>query len=159
MKNGVGKFARLRGIAQVSENARQPHTARVSSGKRLNAEAGDQRVERRDGVGTSSGPEWHEVLGFKDRGGKCIERCRRDQRLNLVISAVLQQPQSTLADLSARGIWSRESSSHAVSRGMIAQCATTVRHAMHFAATGHYPHVLTAHLAKRRRHLPGDEQK
>jgi hypothetical protein len=146
------------GIIQMSESARQSDAAEDDSGKKLNAEAGDQGVKWRDGFRTSRGAESHRTIIFEGSTDKNIERYCSDPRPYFLIGAVPQQPQDAVADVTGTGFGARESSASAVGSGMVARSAMTVSHAMHYARGLHHPHALTSRPAELGRHLPGYQQ-
>ena len=63
-----------------------------AGGKRLNAESGDQRVERQDGLVTSHISELGRTRSVLDWKSKDIDRNRRNQGFKSEIGAVLHQP-------------------------------------------------------------------
>jgi len=142
----------------MNESAPQPHPAHVSCGKRLNSEAGNQRVKRRVGFRTSSRPESYRTIAFKNRGRDNIERYRRDQGINSVIGAVLQQSQDAVANLTGTGFRSRENTARAVCGSMLAHCAVTLSHDGHVARRRHLRHALASRHTKLTRHLPDYQQ-
>jgi hypothetical protein len=142
----------------MSESARRSNAAEDGSGKRLNTEAGDQRVERRDRFRTSRSAESHRTIIFDGRTGKNIGIYCGDPRLYFLIVAIPQQPQDTVAEVAGTGFGSRECSASAVGSGMVERSAMTVSHAMHYARGLHHPHALTSRPAEFSRHLPGYQQ-
>jgi hypothetical protein len=70
------KVGRPGGTAQTSTGARQPNPGAAGGKKRLDTEAGDQRVKWQDGFGTSRISEVQRACTFKDRRSKNIDRYR-----------------------------------------------------------------------------------
>jgi hypothetical protein len=73
-------------------DTRQSNPGVLGGEKKLNAEAGDQRVKRRHESGTSHISEAHWMCIFKDRRWENIEGYSLDRRSNFGIGAALLQP-------------------------------------------------------------------
>src|ERR1700739_2993873 len=100
MKAGIG--VELRGRVE-SLNGAQAHNgpilALLTGGARLNAETGDQRVERQAALSISRNTEARRACTFKVGERKNSERYVCDQRPYFLIGTALQRCQSTFTDL------------------------------------------------------------
>jgi hypothetical protein len=145
--------------AQTSMGARQPNPGAAGGKKRLDTEAGDQRVKWQDGFGTSRISQAPRVRAFKNRRSENIDGYRRDRGFDPVIGWILYQTQNTVAELAGTGIGSGERAASTVRRGMFARCTMTMSHDVHSARMLHpHAHTLTLRPAKLSGHLPCYEQ-
>ena len=72
-------------VAPKGAGALQPHPADVGSGKELDAKAGNQRVKRRDGLGTSRGSESRKGSAFKGQKRGNVGSHHSGQRLDFLM--------------------------------------------------------------------------
>ena len=93
MKAGTGLESGVRAESLKRAEAHDnPILAFRAGGKRLNAESGDQQVERQDGNGSSHISELCRTRSVLDWRSKDIDRNRRNHGLKSEIGAVLHQP-------------------------------------------------------------------
>jgi len=121
--------------------------------KRLDAEAGDQRVKRWLGFRTSSRPGSYRTATRQESRRDNIERYFRNRGLNSIIT-VLQRSQNAVAGLPGTRSQSRTSDACAVGGSMFAHWAMALRHSGHAARGRHGRHALASRHAKPSRHLP-----